>query len=171
MATELIKSERAISLLKKGAKRLNDGGGLYLLPFAGGDTHYWRLDYAFQGRRKTLSLGSHPQVTLEMARERAQEARAVLAAGLDPSRERRQTREAHVQAAQARRRALSGQPQEGSFECVARRWFAVKESQWMENYSSKVIRRLELHAFPKFGPKPLHEISPKIVLDTATVSG
>jgi hypothetical protein len=43
---------------------------------------------------------------------------------LDPSSERRQTREAHVQAAQAERRALSGQPQEGSFECVARRWFA-----------------------------------------------
>ena len=78
MATELIKSERTISLLKKGAKRLNDGGGLYLLPFAGGDTHYWRLDYVFQGRRKTLSLGSHPQVTLEMAREKAQGARAIL---------------------------------------------------------------------------------------------
>ncbi len=121
MATELVKSERTISLLRKGAKRLNDGGGLYLLPFAGGDTHYWRMDYVFQGRRKTLSLGSHPQVTLEMARQRAQEARDVLTAGLDPSSERRQTREAHVQAAQSKRRALSGQPAEGSFECVARR--------------------------------------------------
>ena len=76
MATELIKSERTISVLKKGAKRLNDGGGLYLLPFAGGTgggTHYWRLDYKFQGRRKTLSLGSHPQVTWqwpENARQR-----------------------------------------------------------------------------------------------------
>ena len=165
MATELINSERTIGLLKKGAKRLNDGGGLYLLPFAGGDTHYWRLDYVFQGRRKTLSLGVHPQVTLEMARQRAQEARDVVTAGLDPSSERRQTRDAHVHAAQAERRAIAGLPQEGSFECVARRWFAVKESQWMENYSSKVIRRLELHAFPKFGRKPLQEISPKIVLD------
>ena len=78
-------------------------GGLYLLPFAGGtggDTHYWRLDYKFQGRRKTLSLGSHPQVTLAMARERASEARAVLAGGLDPTNERRSTRVAQVQAAQ-----------------------------------------------------------------------
>ena len=104
-------------------------------------------------------------MTLEKAREKAEEACAVLTAGLDPSSERRQTREAHVQAAQAERRALSGQPQEGSFECVARRWFAVKESQWMENYSSKVIRRLELHAFPKFGRKLLQDISPNIVLD------
>ena len=35
----------------------------------------------------------------------------------------------------------------------------------METYSSKVIRRLELHAFPKFGRKLLPEISPKIILD------
>ena len=70
-----------------------------------------------------------------------------------------------MQAAQVKRRALAGLPQEGSFECVARRWFAVKENQWMETCSSKVIRRLELHAFPKFGRKLLPEISPKIVLD------
>lgn len=57
MAMELIRGERAIRALKRGAGRLNDGGGLYLLPFAGvGDAHYWRFDYAYQGRRKTLSL-------------------------------------------------------------------------------------------------------------------
>ena len=114
MATELIKSERTIGLLKTGAKRLNDGGGLYLLPFAGGDTHYWRLDYSFEGRRKTLSLGSHPQVTLAMARNRASEARTVQAAGLDPTNERRNTRVAQVQAEQAKPRALAGLPQEGT---------------------------------------------------------
>ena len=113
MATELIKSERTISVLKTGAKRLNDGGGLYLLPLAGGaggDSHYWCLDYTFEGRRKTLSLGAHPQVNLAMARERASEARAVLAAGLDPTNERRNTRVAQVQTAQVKRRALAGLP-------------------------------------------------------------
>ena len=162
MATELIKSEHTIGLLKTGAKRLSDAGGLYLLPFAGPDTHYWRLDYSFQGCRKTLSLGSHPQVSLAMAGKRASEARTVLAAGLDLTNERRNMRVAQVQ---ARRRAFAGLPQESSFECVARRWFAVKENKWMETYSSKVIRRLELHAFPKFGRKLLPEISPKLVLD------
>ena len=121
MATELIKSERTIGLLKTGAKRLSDGGGLYLLPFAGSDTHYWRLDYSFEGRRKTLSLGLHPHVSLAMARKRVSEARTVLAAGLDPTNERRNTKVAQVQAEQAKRRALAGLPQEGSFKCVARR--------------------------------------------------
>ena len=49
MAMEIIKSERTIAALKTGTKRLSDGGGLYLLPFAGdGGVHYWRFDYVRQ---------------------------------------------------------------------------------------------------------------------------
>ena len=96
MAMELIRGERTIRALKCGAKRLNDGGGLYLLPFTGGDAHYWRLDYTHYGRRKTLSLGVHPEVDLVMAREKAAKARAMLARGLNPSQERRQIRSAQV---------------------------------------------------------------------------
>ena len=79
MALELIKGERAIQALKRGAKRLNDGGGLYLLPFSRGEAHYWRLDYTHEGRRKTLSLGVYPDVDLVMARDKAATARATLA--------------------------------------------------------------------------------------------
>jgi hypothetical protein len=81
----LIKSECVIHALKRGAKRLNDGGGLYLRPFASGDTHYWRLDYTHEGRRKTLSLGVHPDVDLVMARQKSAKARATLGGGLNPS--------------------------------------------------------------------------------------
>jgi len=35
----------------------------------------------------------------------------------------------------------------------------------METYSSKVIRRLELHAFPRFGQTPIDKITPKAVLE------
>jgi hypothetical protein len=38
MAWQKIKGERAIKALKPGAGRLNDGGGLYLLPFAWGES-------------------------------------------------------------------------------------------------------------------------------------
>jgi hypothetical protein len=165
MALELIKGERAIRALKRGAKRLNDGGGLYLLPFAGGDSHYWRLDYTHEGRRKTLSLGVHPEVDLLMAREKAAKTRATLANGQNPSQERRQVRSAKAASIQAEKRAKAGLAPEGSFEAVARRWFAVKKDQWVENYSSKVIRRIELHGLPCFGRKPLETITPKMILD------
>ena len=138
MALELIKGERAIQALKRGAKRLNDGGGLYLLPFSGGDAHYWRLDYTHEGRRKTLSLGVHPDVDLLMAREKAAKIRATLAGGLNPSHERRQIRRAKAVCMRTEKRAKAGLAPEGSFEAVARRWFAVKKDQWVDNYSSKV---------------------------------
>jgi integrase len=165
MALEKIKGERVIKALKPGAGRLNDGGGLYLLPFAWGEAHYWRMDYIHQGRRRTLSLGSHPQTGLDEARALAQAARAQLAVGVDPMEERHQQRAQHRHRAENARRAKTGQPIIGSFEEVARRWFEVKEGQWMQTYSSKVIRRLELHAFPRFGCMLIGDITPKTVLE------
>ena len=68
MALERIKSERAIKALKPGDGRVNDGGGLYLVPFAWEQSHYWRMDYTHQGRRRTLSLGVWPETGLEQAK-------------------------------------------------------------------------------------------------------
>jgi len=36
---------------------------------------YFRLDYRFDGKRKTLALGVYPDVTLKEAREKRDEAR------------------------------------------------------------------------------------------------
>ena len=65
-----------IQSTKPGAKnqRLSDGGGLYLLLTTKGQ-RWWRFDYRFEGKRKTLSLGVYPDVTLRSAREHHQEAR------------------------------------------------------------------------------------------------
>ena len=165
MALELIKSDRTILALKPGIKRLNDGGGLYLLPFAKRDAHYWRLDYTFEGKRKTLSLGVYPATGLALAREKAVTARSTVAVGQDPSNERRQQRAVIVKRVEAERRLESGEAPVGSFEEVARRWFEVKKEEWVVGYSSKVLRRLELHAMPHFGRKLLADITPKMVLD------
>ncbi len=165
MAVEIIRSERVIQALKQGAGRLNDGGGLYLLPFAKSGAHYWRFDYVFQGRRRTLSLGVYPGVSLQAAREAAGKIRDALAQGIDPSQLRRDQAQEQRRQAQWDLRVKAGLPPEGSFEDVARRWFSVKEGQWMPTYSSKVIRRLELHAFPRFGLMPIGDITPKVVLE------
>ncbi len=72
MALKLIKNDRVIEGLKPGGKRLTDGGGLYLLPAAKeGGQHGWRFDYTFEGKRKTISLGTFPAVSLALARDRA----------------------------------------------------------------------------------------------------
>ncbi len=63
--------------------KLADGGGMYLLLRPDG-SRYWRLDYRFDGKRKTLALGVYPEISLGEARRRRRAAKTLLAAGQDP---------------------------------------------------------------------------------------
>jgi hypothetical protein len=73
----------------KGAKpkekpyKLSDGGWLYLLVNPIG-SKLWRMAYRFDGREKLLALGAYPEVPLKDARAKRDEARALLATGVDP---------------------------------------------------------------------------------------
>src|SRR3974390_3516446 len=81
--------------------KMADAGGLYLLVTATG-SKLWRFDYRFDGKRKTLALGSFPDVGRADARESRDEARKKIRAGADPSemkRENRRKAEAAVEAA------------------------------------------------------------------------
>ncbi len=68
--------------------KLADGGGMYLLVKPDG-SRYWRLDYRFGGKRKTLALGVYPEVGLREARRRREAARAQLKSGQDPAAARK----------------------------------------------------------------------------------
>ena len=69
-------------------RKFSEGGGLYLLVVPTGG-RYWRYNYRFDGKQKTLALGVYPDVPLEKARARHEKARRLLAAGIDPSLHRR----------------------------------------------------------------------------------
>ena len=107
MARNLITSEATIRAVKTGdpRSRLSDGDGLFLL-LAAQDraSHVWRLDYRFQNKRNTLSLGTYPDTSLALARRKAEAARQLLAEGFDPSQQRKAEREvwAEKQVAEAR---------------------------------------------------------------------
>lgn len=70
--------------------KLFDGGGLYLP--VNGLGKYWRLKYRFGGKEKGLSFGIYPKVTLAEARKQRDQARALLAEGVDPSQARKHER-------------------------------------------------------------------------------
>jgi hypothetical protein len=65
----------------------SDGGGLHLLMKHSG--RYWRLNYRFGGKQKTLALGVYPGARLAKARERREDARALLADDIDPGEAKR----------------------------------------------------------------------------------
>ena len=66
------------------AQKLSDGDGLYLRVEPSGG-RYWRFNYRFNGKQKTLALGVYPDVSLAKARAKLREARETLAEGVDPS--------------------------------------------------------------------------------------
>jgi integrase len=167
VARNLISSDASIRSIKGGdpRKRLNDGDGLYLLLFVKGGAHGWRLDYSHEGRRKTLSLGTYPDTSLQLARRKADDFRKLLAAGIDPSDTRksaRAQREADEEARIAdRKRAESGESLPGTFKAVALDWFEnFHRPKVSEGHAARTLTRFQRDVFPFLADVPLAELGP-----------
>lgn len=121
--------------------KLADEKGLYLLVNQAGK--YWRFDYRFDGKRKTLALGVYPDVSLKGARDKRDEARRQVAAGIDPGAQRKATKTATAE----------------TFEAIAREWFAKVSPTWTRGHADHVITRLEQNIFPWLGMRPIRDIT------------
>lgn len=128
-----------------------DGGGMYLLVKAAG--RYWRMDYRHGGKRKTLALGTYPEVSLAKARQKRDKARELLAEGIDPS--------AAKQAAKAAESVAAA----NTYEALAREFHALHCDGWSVRYAAKWIERMEKDLFPYIGRLPVSAISAPILLD------
>ena len=134
-------------------QRLYDGGGLYveLAPNGG---KWWRLKYRHGGKEKRLSLGTYPDTGLADARAKRDEARKLLAAGVDPGEHRK------AEKAAGEDRAAN------SFEVIAREWIAKQSPTWAPSHGGKIIARLERDLFPWLGRRPIADITAKELLAT-----
>lgn len=127
-----------------------DGRGLFLIVTPNGGK-WWRLKYRHGGKQKLISLGTYPDVGLKDARSRRDEARRLVAAGVDPSAARQEAKAVQMAAEQR---------ENDSFEAVAREWFAKFSTGWVSDYADLVIERLEADVFPWLGGKPIADIAP-----------
>jgi hypothetical protein len=75
--------------------KLTDADGLYLLVASAGGK-YWRFDYRYDGKRKTLALGTYPEISLLDARSRLCDARKAIAHGIDPGEQKKALRKAQA---------------------------------------------------------------------------
>ncbi|MCE7488935.1 integrase arm-type DNA-binding domain-containing protein [Klebsiella variicola] len=71
---------------------LFDGGGLLLYVKTTG-SKIWRLRYyqPYTRKRHTLTIGSYPEIRLQEARQKREEARLMLARGIDPNAVKRES--------------------------------------------------------------------------------
>ena len=136
--------------VNKAGDKHSDGGGMHLLVKATGK--YWRLDYRFHGKQKTLALGVYPDVSLLKARKRRADARELLADGKDPAEAKRETQTALVAASK------------NTFEAVGREWHAMKAKSTGPVTTAKRLMHLERHIFPVIGARPVDAIKPAEIL-------
>ncbi|WP_421351384.1 tyrosine-type recombinase/integrase [Aeromonas veronii] len=132
-------------------QKLSDEKGLFLLITSSGK--YWRLKFRFGGKEKVLALGVYPEVSLKEARVKRDEARRLLADGIDPSLARKQSKVASRLAS------------ENSFEVIAREWHQSQLARWSPIHAQRVIESLEADAFPDLGLVPVAELTAPIMLD------
>ena len=130
--------------------KLSDEKGLYLLINKAGK--YFRFDYRYAGKRKTMAFGVYPDVKLVDARKKRYDARRLLQNDVDPARHKKETK------------AIQKESVENSFENVAREWFTKNKHIWTEGHSKTIISRLELNAFPWLGAQPVSSITAPALL-------
>lgn len=137
----------------KNAKpgRHSDGEGMYLLVTEAGQK-YWRFDYRFLGKYKTLALGVFPDTTLAMARSKRTEARTLLANDQDPSVVKRKAK------------AIAKQKNDNTFQSVAHKWLETTASQRKANTDAKLKSWLSRDVIPELGALPVSEIKTTDVL-------
>lgn len=133
--------------------KVADEKGLFLLIAPSGGKR-WRMKYRFGGKEKLLAFGTYPDVPLIRAREKRDEARRLLADGVDPGENRKAQKAAKV--------ALSA----NSFELIGREWFAKMKPEWADSHADKIMARLERDIFPWLGSRPVAEMTAVEVLTT-----
>lgn len=133
-------TEIAVRALKPREKpyKVYDERGLYLHVFPTGG-RLWRLKYRVAGREKLLALGSYPDVGLKDARERRDAARKLVAAGVDPSANRRAEKAAKA----------------NTFEAIGREWIELQSKKLNETTFARNLRFLEEFLFPAIGRHPI----------------
>jgi hypothetical protein len=131
--------------------KLPDDRGLFLLVHPNG-SKYWRFRYSFGGKERLLALGVYPEISLAEARDKREEARRLIANGVDPG----------IMKQTSKRAARIAQG--NSFEAVAREWYAKHSPRWAPSHSETIISRLERDIFPWIGNHPIAEITPPQLL-------
>lgn len=127
--------------------KLADERGMYLLVKPSG-ARWWRFDYRRPGtgKRNTLSLGTFPEVSLKCARERREEARTLLAEGIDPGQQRQAEREARAD----------------TFAAVAAEWLERQRASMTTGTVEKAQWQLSL--VPDLALRPVSDLAAPEVL-------
>ncbi|WP_105738957.1 tyrosine-type recombinase/integrase [Cronobacter dublinensis] len=128
---------------------LVDGDGMFLLIHPNG-SKYWRFRFRFGGKQHLMAFGVYPETSLADARQKREEARRLVAAGIDPREHKRAVK------AELAKESIT-------FEFVAREWHATNK-KWSEEHSRRVLKSLEDNLFSAIGKRSIEELKTRDLL-------
>ena len=123
-----------------------DGLGLVVAPTGGKS---WHLRYYWLGKQKRISLGNYPEIGLREARTLRDEARALLAKGINPHTDRKQKRHAVKLAA------------DYTFKAVFDAWVEHRRKEIKEGRNStlsQILRIFGKDVLPSLGKMSIYDI-------------
>jgi integrase len=143
-------TETAIRSAKPREKpyKLFDERGLYPLLMAPTGGRLWRFRYRHGGKEKLLALGAYPDVPLRRAREKRDEARRLVADGIDPNVQR-----------QSDKATLCH-----TFETVAREWLELLKNSIKASTLERERSQLERFVFADLGSRPIAQLTTPEIL-------
>lgn len=133
------------ALMKKGEQinGISDGGGLtFTLSKAG--TGAWVLRYTQDGKKKELSLGKYPAISLKDAREMADKERTRIAKGIDVAKAKQEQKRENAQSY--------------GFEIIALAWWQAEVATSDTKHKELPKKILARHVLPKIGRDDIRTI-------------
>ena len=126
--------------------KLYDEKGLFLLVEPKGG-RLWRLKYRFNGKEKKLAIGTYPEIGLKEARDKRDQARSLLAGGVDPGHKKKTDKQTQVLRAA------------NTFQAVADEYIAKKAKEGLAAVTLTKARWLLKLLAAKLGTRPIAEIT------------
>ena len=130
---------------------ISDEKGLRLLIKPTGKK-YWRLKYRFNNKQKTLALGVYPDVSLKEARVKRDEARKMVANGIDPSEHKKEKKQQIIV------------NESNRFSVYAEKWWEHQKGTWTKTHANRLFRRLKDNCFEYLDKKPAGQLKTKDIL-------
>lgn len=126
ITTPLTDTEIKKSKPKDKQYKLSDGAGLCLIITPKG-SKYFRFDYSFNGKRKSISFGTYPETSLKEARDRRAESKELIKDGIDPSQKRKVEKNIET------------------FESLSNKWLEFAKPGWEDVTYQKAIQTINNH--------------------------
>lgn len=131
--------------------KLSDGGGLQLWIMPSG-SKIWNLAYRFAGKQKKLTIGHYPEISLQLARQRRQEAKAMLQKEIDPSEHKQRVK------------LIKAEANAHTFALIANELIAKKQREGKAPATLIKLEWLYSLAFGEIGSRPIADISAADIL-------